>query len=65
MVTVTKHTWATIDLTNPVEVQALRDQEVAEAAQRVTKAVDELRNLGIVDSAGRRIRKTLPTEMTE
>ena len=62
MAMVKKMTWTTVDFANEIEVQAMREQEAAHASMRVAEAVKKLRELGIVDKAGRRIRKDLPSE---
>ena len=60
-----KLTWANIDPYNDAELDALRDQEEAEAAERVAAAVRELQQLGIIDANGRRISKDIPPDMRE
>ena len=57
--------WANVDVTNPVELAAMREQASEDAARRVSRAVEELKRLGIVDAEGRRIRKDLPEDMQE
>jgi hypothetical protein len=60
-----KLTWATIDVTNDAEVDALEAQDGAEAARRAREAVAELQQLGILDANGRRIRTDVPPDMRE
>ena len=60
METVAKQTWATTDIANVAEVELMLDQEASQAEQRVIKMVMELRDLGIVNHAGRKIFKNLP-----
>jgi hypothetical protein len=61
----TKLTWAGVDFSNPAEVEAMRAQEAAEAADRAHKAVAEMQSQGILDKNGRRVRKDLPPDMRE
>ena len=56
-------TWATVDIDNEEEMARFEEQELEKAGKRIKKAVQELRELGIVDEKGRRIRKELPPDM--
>ena len=65
MALVAKLTWATVDLTNPSEVETLRAQQHAVAIRRAHQVVADMQARGILDSNGRRIRKDLPPDMQE
>lgn len=60
-----KLTWATIDVTNEAELDAMREQEAAEARRLAGEAIAELQRLGIIDENRRRIRTDVPPDMRE
>jgi hypothetical protein len=58
-------TWANVDVDNDAEMELFRKQEERKAGERVREAVRRLREQGIIDARGRRIRKDLPPDMRE
>ena len=56
-------TWATVDIDDDEEMDRFEKQELEKAGQRIKKAAQELRDLGIVDEKGRRVKKDLPPDM--
>lgn len=60
-----ERTWANADVDNDAEIEIFRKQEERKAGERVREAVRRLREQGIIDAQGRRIRKDLPPDMRE
>ena len=58
-------TWATIDVSDPEQREALHQQMDREAKERARACIAELQSKGILDANGRRIRKDLPPDMRE
>ena len=58
-------TWANVDVDDDAEMELFRKQEERKAGERVREAVRRLREQGIIDARGRRIRKDLPPDMRE
>jgi hypothetical protein len=58
-------TWATIDISDPEQREALHRQMDEEAKKLAKEAIAEGQRLGILDANGRRIRKDLPPDMRE
>ncbi len=57
--------WANVDVDDDAEMDLFRRQEEQKAGERVRKAVKRLREQGIMDAHGRRVRKDLPPDMRE
>ncbi len=57
-------TWANVDLQNPQEMAAFRQQQTS-AGKRVRAAVQKLQDQGILDENGRHIRQDVPADMRE
>jgi len=58
-------TWANVDLQNPQEMAAFRQQQTQRAGKRVRAAVKKVQDQSILDENGRRIRQDVPADMRE
>lgn len=56
-------TWANVAVDDDAEVKEFRRQEERKARTRAQEAVRRLKEQGIMDAHGRRVRKDLPADM--
>ena len=55
----------TVPVLNPANQQLKEDSHFPAAAQRAEDAARRLREAGLIDADGRRVRKDLPPDMRE
>jgi hypothetical protein len=58
-------TLANVDLDDPQEMAELLRQDLRQADARIKEAVQRMRQQGLIDAEGRRLRTELPTDMLE
>jgi hypothetical protein len=58
-------TLANVDLDDPEEMAELLRQDLRQADARIKEAVQRMRQQGLVDAEGRRVRPELPPDMRE
>jgi len=56
-------TWANVDADDDAEMKEFRRQEELKARKRAQAAVKRLRDQGIMDARGQRVRKDVPVDM--
>lgn len=58
-------TLANVDLDDPEEMAELLRQDLRQADARIKEAVQRMRQKGLIDADGRRLRPELPPDMLE
>ncbi len=58
-------TWLNVNLADAKEIELFDEQELAASRARARSAIEDLKQRGILDSDGRRVRKDTPPDMRE